>query len=53
MFKKFDYIKEWKKLKWFYDNSLRIFVWIWDNGITTIINNVKVNYINNLKNTIK
>ena len=49
----FRYIKNWKELKWFYDNSTNVFVGVWDNWVTTVINNVKINYINNLKSTFK
>ena len=45
----FNYIKNWEILKWFYDSTSKIFIWKWKNWITTVINKVNSNYINNLK----
>jgi len=50
---KFSYIRNWKTLQWFYDKASSIFVWRWTNGITTVINKVSKNYINNLKSSWK
>lgn len=47
----FKYRKEGKILQWFYNSASKLFVWKWEN-ITTVINNVSKNYINNLKSTI-
>ena len=49
---KFLYKNWWKQLTWFYNKARWVFVWKWDNWITTVINNVKDNYIKNLKSTI-
>lgn len=47
----FNYIKDWKTLQWFYDKASQIFVWRWNNWITTVINKVTEKYISNLKAT--
>ncbi len=49
---KFSYKNDkWQMLTWFYDATKQIFVWKWDS-ITTVINKVSRNYINNLKATL-
>ncbi len=49
----FNYIHNWKQLQWFYDKTTQIFVGKHWSRITTVINKVKQNYINNLKSTWK